>query len=368
MKLSFDNENAVYEKNGTFTRIPVKELAYNLFNVYSLTGENHNPRLLPSNVRWISDNGLSFLVERPPCQIMINYKKGKPGLNHRGEEETFLISLPWQIYFLNVSTNEISIYFRNESIISLKDNLYNTCISNIFDTGLACLGAQQVKEISELKEMQVDSSEIINYMINSFWMNEFNDDLRIPVKCLPEEMLLDEIILEKIKNEAVISGYEPEIAEQMIESGDFSTLWADAYSVYSYLSRLTLDEVIALSWSESSESLETKTSPVSFFNNSNWTLFLRDLFLTAAHNPNPNFAETEEEHYPEDEENNTPTERVSSWSMAEDELHYLVGQIDRALAMNIINLALIGNFTTVETPTLRALTELNRAAAESGEI
>jgi len=123
-------------------------------------------RLLPEDVRYISDNGNDIIVERPPCKVAIKYRKGTPaGGLARAPLEYFEVTLPWQVYYLNISRAEAYVYFRNAPLVSNDDKLYPATLPNATQHGSVCLGNSLRRDIKKMAENRDNIGVIINKFI-----------------------------------------------------------------------------------------------------------------------------------------------------------------------------------------------------------
>lgn len=178
-RFSIDEAEATLEHPifmGAKLKVPTEKLAARYFNT-----TKKDSGLLPPVVRYTSPDFSSFIVERPPTVVRIEFKPA-PAWKTEHASETYYIPLPWMVYALKFTSPDLNIledlyiFGRNEPIFSEDDPLYLTPIPNLYRTGLVCQGHAEFNEL--LKEFPTsDTNTKINAIINRFWSSGFNMDL-----------------------------------------------------------------------------------------------------------------------------------------------------------------------------------------------
>ena len=253
MIISFDNDTVSLDLNGITSSAPITLFAEELFTKSGFYHKYHHPMpdFLPANMRWVSDNGKALLVERPPCYVNISYHNGNAG-NGRSPE-SFTIPLPWQSYFIDIDSPYLYVYFHNQQITSLTDDLFSAPLHNIHTGGQACIGGDQMSDISEMVGSESTKSSIINTVINDFWMHVFNDDIKVAYHNLPFELQEDE----DIQNSAIrSSNLNPSETRVDLENlrRDFPVGAPNGYyyingkDYYKALEKYTIEDVSTWTW------------------------------------------------------------------------------------------------------------------------
>lgn len=250
MILSFDNQTATVTYGNSDGKqilpvsVPLASLHKVLFD--SLHREiSAIPALLPSSIRWMSSNGTKFVVERPPCVIPIAYHRGIAVTQAHSEEvlQEFAIAIPWQVYYIDVSHETLSCFFRNAPISTLKSTLVSAPLTNVGEDGRVCLGKDAAGGFDQYQEKGGAIGSFLTQLIQFFWTTTFNDEISINYGRLPPEMQLDQLIHERACRYASLN---PAVTEPNDPILHHATV--DPVAVYTYLSQRTVEDICTLRW------------------------------------------------------------------------------------------------------------------------
>lgn len=134
--------------------------------------------ILPPVVRYISEDFLGCIIERPPHPITIHMKFGDS--YSKKEPEAFVVNLPWTTYVIKTALHNrkinpvwMKLFFRNSQIWTEDDNLYVPPLPNMYNDGTICYGTMKLDS-----QKFTTLSDAANFAISSYWGAVFNNDLR----------------------------------------------------------------------------------------------------------------------------------------------------------------------------------------------
>lgn len=144
--------------------------------------------ILPPVVRYVSNDNLSCLIERPPHRATIEYKDG-PSYDKKSEVKLYNIAMPWTVFGVTLSKKlmiySVFIWYRNDQIWSPADKLYSPVLPNVYPEGGICISESNSGAI--YKTRHKDLASAVSLAISTFWGSTFNRDLSgFHDTCLPE--------------------------------------------------------------------------------------------------------------------------------------------------------------------------------------
>lgn len=207
LRLTLDNTHTIIEHEsfpGGSMVLNTEDVARRYFRT-----TKKDSGLLPPVVRWISPDFKTYLVERPPMQVSINYKNNTKNAKIENDKVTvtnYKLYLPWTVYLINFSDSEMSqmgrmyAFARNSSIWSEDDILYHLPCPNVFNDGGICTGGLLEDAIGQLENTEeIDTSTILNCLVNTFWASSFNlDVMEFATSSAIPEYFIDRGVIQKI--------------------------------------------------------------------------------------------------------------------------------------------------------------------------
>lgn len=147
--------------------------------------------ILPPVVRYLSDDFLHVIIERPPTVQTIAFKntiKGKTG-----KVEMIEVPIPWQVYNISVTKSgdhfqlrRFEIFFRTSQIWTVEDELHPVYLPNVYVWGgKVCTSDEMRGMVTKCDNL----ADIINTLVEGFWSAEFNLDLYEFVSYLPSDVV-----------------------------------------------------------------------------------------------------------------------------------------------------------------------------------
>jgi hypothetical protein len=135
--------------------------------------------VLPPGTRWLCRRKdlLNLVVEHPPQCRTLRVSGGKKGAN---DYQTFRLAFPYIIYaltFYRGDFEEMKMFFRKQTLTSLRDILYHTNLPNVRGEP-GHYGSQRVclRYRPEMLE-GVPLAEAVPALIEFFWSTGFNQDI-----------------------------------------------------------------------------------------------------------------------------------------------------------------------------------------------
>ena len=128
-----------------------------------------NQEILPKNCIYTCpcSGGNFYLIEEEPTVRTLQL----PGDN--GKLVTAKLALPYVVFAVRVTSYvDINVYFRNEPVQSLLDNLYAPCLPNVSE------GSCHVCQDERAYSKELTDRELVEEATQRFWSSQFNTDLR----------------------------------------------------------------------------------------------------------------------------------------------------------------------------------------------
>lgn len=162
----------------------LKEYGISLINKMVPTEDSN---VLPLAVRYIDTVEGVYLVERPPCQINVDFSFKKAMYR---KEIPFLagkkIWIPWSLSLINFSPQSQSSYsyydqrlfFSKKSITSLDDDVYDAILPNLFNDGRVCFGDSlyHLQQLIANGQILKNIASVFSFMFNDYF-SAWNPDL-----------------------------------------------------------------------------------------------------------------------------------------------------------------------------------------------
>lgn len=137
--------------------------------------------ILPPVVRYASADFQGFVIERPPTEVLIEFKPAPKGEDVDTQE--YVLQIPWQVYGLRFGDPELNyiefacLFARNTTVYSEDDELFRFPLPNVFADGNLCALDMMRVSLTKLPKKYTDTTTAINCCINAFWESGFNCDL-----------------------------------------------------------------------------------------------------------------------------------------------------------------------------------------------
>lgn len=198
--------------------------------------------LLPLAVRYVSPDNSMYVIERPPCQIDVDFSANKsydfrksPKYLHQAK-----IWIPWTVsvvstnsYLSSFASNySFSIYFNDRPLSSFDDPMVPCFLPNS-SNGSICMG-QDSGPVSTLLKNNAPIVDIYNYLFNSYfsgWNCDIHNELPY------NEYFTNNKIIQRIK--------DSKVGPKNYDALSYSRSVSKRYNQMLFLlSQLTVDEML----------------------------------------------------------------------------------------------------------------------------
>lgn len=196
--------------------------------------------LLPMAVRHISSDSTSYIIERPPFRIPVDYSVSKSYKNRRNVRALAdaYVWVPWTISKITVEPNlaygvQFELYFNDKSIDSLEDGLIPCYFPNC-SNGSVCMGQDNLSVGGLTTKSPI--LDIYNFYFNSYFSG-WNSDLGIRVEGMD--------YFKDIKQDLVSSKNAPSNFERFIDTNGWRYTNTETHKNFIYLmSKLDLNTTL----------------------------------------------------------------------------------------------------------------------------
>jgi hypothetical protein len=186
--------------------------------------------LLPMAVRYISSDSRSYIIERPPFRIPVDYSVSK-SYKHRKSVKALAnayVWVPWTISKITLDPSlsnsvQFELYFNDVSINSVSDNLIPCYFPNC-SNGSVCMGQDTLNSAGLTTKSSI--LDIYNFYFNSYFSG-WNSDLGIRVEGL--EYFKD------IKQDLIAAKNAPSTFEKFINTNAWGFNNTETHKNFIYL-------------------------------------------------------------------------------------------------------------------------------------
>jgi hypothetical protein len=215
----------------------VYQYSSSIFNLNSAIVNNSNSllivdkdySLLPMAVRYISSDSNSYIIERPPFRIPVDYSVSK-SYKHRKSVKALsdaYVWVPWTVSKITLDRRsngvQFELYFNDKSIESISDHLIPCYFPNC-SNGSVCMGQDTLSSVGLTTKSNI--LDIYNFYFNSYFSG-WNSDLGIRVEGL--EYFKD------IKQDLISSKYAPASFEKFINTNGWAFSNTEIHKNFIYL-------------------------------------------------------------------------------------------------------------------------------------